>query len=411
MAGKAHQRWWAFRLRKEVLMPRNIVDSINYGGIVTVRDQLLHLQSTGKKVMRLESGDPSFDVPVHIRQAIEKALRDGHTHYTAGTGIPQLRQAAFDKLRRENQIPVVDPDHVLVTNGAMHGLYITFRALLNPGDEVIVPDPTWTETVDNITLAGGIARACRLCKDHKFIYEADAIGNSISKKTRAIVINTPHNPTGVVLEKKTLESILQLAREHDLFIVSDEAYEHIVYDGSRHVSIASLPDSGDRVISLYSLSKSYAMSGLRLGYLTANNKLLIERMTKLLRCTVNGLNSATQHGGVAALNGEQKETEKMRSEYQQRRDLLVAALRRSRYFDPFKPSGAFYVWAEINKGWSGHNGIKDGWAMTNFLIENSGIGSSPGEVFGNNGEGFIRFSFSCPTDQIIAAAERLQNMS
>ncbi len=392
-------------------MVRNIVDAIKFGGIVTVRDQLLHLQSTGRKVMRLESGDPSFSIPEHIRDAIEKALRDGHTHYTAGTGIPQFREAAFNKLRRENRIPVLDPGHILVTNGAMHGLYITFRALLEPGDEVIVPDPTWTETVDNIKLAGGVARPCRLCRDQKFIYEAEAISDLISKKTRAIVINTPHNPTGAVLKKRTLESILQLAREHNLFVVSDEAYEHIVYDSTQHISIASFPDCADRIISLYSLSKSYAMSGLRLGYLTTNNKLLIERMTKLLRCTVNGINSATQHGGVAALNGDQKETEKMRSEYQQRRDLLVVALRQSRYFDPFNPIGAFYVWAEINKGWPGYNGIKDGWAMTNFLIDNSGIGSSPGDVFGNGGKGYIRFSFSCPTDQIIAAAERLQNMS
>lgn len=388
-------------------MAQNIVDTIALGGIVTVRDRLLAMQAEGKPVMRLESGDPSFEIPPHVREAIEKALKDGHTHYTSGIGIPAFRKAAYKKLREENGLPVVDPNHVLVINGAMHGLYITFKAILNPGDEVIVPDPTWTETADNVTLAHGTPVRCRLDPSQGYRYDPGAIEAAVTERTRAIAVNTPHNPTGVVLDQKTLEGILDVAQRHDLFVVSDEAYEHVIYDGLKHVSIGSLPGGENRVVSIYSLSKSYAMSGLRLGYLTVNDDLLVERMTKLLRCTVNGINSATQHGGVAALTGPQDATREMCREYQTRRDILIDGLSKLQFLEPLRPSGAFYIWSRINENWTGYKNKRDGWAMTHYFIDTAGIGSSPGEVFGQSGSGHIRFAYSCPTDHVKRAVEIL----
>lgn len=386
------------------------IDELPLGGIVSVRDRLLEMQAKGKRILRLESGDPSFDLPVHIREAIEKALRDGHTHYTAGAGIPPLRKAVAEKLARENKIQV-DPQHVLVTNGAMNGLYIAFRAIVaQPGDEVIVPDPTWTETADNVFLAGGVPVRCRLDEAHGYAYRPERIAELITERTRAIVVNSPHNPTGAVVDRRALEGILALAVKHDLVVVSDEAYEHVIFDGLPHESIGSFPGAQDRVLSIFSMSKSFAMSGLRVGYLAARDPKLLERMSKLLRCTINGVNSATQYGAVAALGGPKDVTMEMCRVYQARRDALFAGVSKVRHLKPFKPQGAFYLWARIDDAWPGYEGKKDGWAMTRFLIDTAGIGSAPGEVFGPAGAGHLRFAFSCPTDMVTDAAKALPTL-
>jgi aspartate aminotransferase len=383
------------------------VDAIALGGIVTVRDRLIEQQAHGKKVYRLESGDPSFAVPPHVTAALEQALRDGHTHYTAGAGIKPLREALFQKLREQNHLPLESYNDVLVTNGAMHALYIAFRALLDPGDEVVMPDPTWTETADNVALAGGVpVRAPLRAPDYH--YTADEIAPRITGRTRAIVVNSPHNPTGMVYTRAELEGIVRLAERHGLWVISDEAYEHVLFDGREHVSCGAL--GYPRVISVYSFSKSYAMSGLRVGYVAVHDDLLLERMAKLLRCTINGVNSATQHAAVAALTGPQDATRAMAAEYQRRRDALWDAVAGSRLLHGVKPEGAFYLWTRIDDAWPGHAGKRSGWAMTEYLIEQAGIGSAPGEVFGPAGAGHVRFAFSCATDQVLAGARLLKDL-
>ncbi len=395
-------------LQMTTTLREHTVDSIALGGIVTVRDRLLEQQAHGRKVYRLESGDPSFAVPEHILAAIKKALDDGQTHYTAGAGIKPLREAIYRKLTEVNRIPVKDPGRVLVTNGAMNALYIAFAALVFPGDEVLMPDPTWTETADNVTLAGGVATRYRLDTQSGAGYVPAAIEAAITPHTCAIVINSPHNPTGTVTDRETLVSILEIAERHGLWVVSDEAYEDVLFDGRQHVSPASL--GYDRVISVYSMSKSFAMSGLRVGYLSCNDDHLIQRMSKLLRCTINGVNSATQYGAIAALNGPGDATRAMASEYQRRRDALWDCLKDVRLLHPLKPQGAFYLWARIDEGWSSGTGQGGGWAMTEYLIHRAGIGSAPGEVFGPAGTGHIRFAFSCSTDQVVEAAALLKQI-
>ncbi len=387
---------------------QHIVDAIPLGGIVTVRDRLLEQQATGRRVFRLESGDPSFAVAPHILEAIKQALDAGQTHYTAGAGIRPLREAICRKMQVRNGIPVRDPDHVLVTHGAMNALYIAFRALVTPGDEVIMPDPTWTETADNVRLAGGVPVRVRLDPQHEYRYNPAAIEAAITPRTRAIVVNSPHNPTGLVVGREDLVAILAVAERHGLWVVSDEAYEHVIYDGRQHVSAGSL--GYDRVISIFSMSKSYAMSGLRVGYLGCNDSRLLERMAKLLRCTVNGANSATQHGAIAALEGPQDAVVAMAAEYQRRRDALWDAVAAIPSLHPFKPQGAFYLWARIDDSWRGPEGRRDGWALTEHLIEKVGVGSAPGEVFGEAGAGHIRFAFSCPTEMVVAAAALLRDV-
>ena len=337
----------------------HIVDSVSLGAIVQVRDRLLDMQAKGKKILRLESGDPSFDIPAHVREAMEKALRDGQTHYTASTGIPPLRNAILKKVTGENGLRVPGADNIIVTNGGMHGLYILFRAMLEAGDEVILPDPMWTEIAENIRLGGGTPVPVRLNPENGYQYDPDEIEAAITPRTRAIFVNTPHNPTGAVASRVTLERIAAIAANRNLTLISDEAYEHVIFDGQKHVSLGSLPAAQGRTVSVYSMSKTYAMSGLRMGYLIVTDELLLERLKKLVRCTINGVNSVTQYGAAAALDGPQDATRAMAAEYQSRRDMLLAALEESPYLEPFKPGGAFYLWAKIKEDWPGYQGKND----------------------------------------------------
>ena len=388
----------------------HIVDQVSLSAIVQVRDRLLEQQAKGRKVLRLESGDPSFDIPLHAREAMEKALRDGQTHYTASTGIPVLRQVICRKVTDENGLQVPGLDNVIVTNGAMNGLSIIFRALLDPGDEVILPDPMWIEIAENIRLGGGVPVPVRLRADEGYLYTPQDIEAAITSRTRAIFVNTPHNPTGVVLRRPTLEAIAAIAEKHNLMLVSDEAYEHVIFDGEQHVSLGSLPAARGRTITVHSLSKTYAMSGLRLGYVITTDELVLDRLKKLVRCTINCVNSVTQYGAAAAINGPQDAPRVMSAEYQMRRDMLFAALEGSPYVKAFKPSGAFYLWARISPDWPGYQGKTDDWSMTNYLIDQTGIGSAPGSAFGPAGAGHIRFAFSCSTDQVREAAGLLPSV-
>jgi aspartate aminotransferase len=388
----------------------HIVDQVSLGAIVQVRDRLLDQQAKGRKVLRLESGDPSFDIPVNVREAMEKALRDGLTHYTASTGIPVLRQAIHRKVTTENGLQIAGPDNVIVTNGGMNGLYIVFRAILEPGDEVILPNPMWTEIAENIRLSAGVPVPVRLRQDEGYLYAPDDIEAALTPRTKAIFVNTPHNPTGMVVHRSTLDSIAAIAEKHNLLLISDEAYEHVIFDGEKHSSLGSLPAARGRTITVHSLSTTYALSGLRLGYVIATDEVILERLKKLVRCTINGVNSVTQYGAAAAINGPQDATLAMAAEYQVRRDILFAALEESAYVKPFKPSGAFYLWAGITSDWPGYQGKTDDWSMTNYLIDQAGIGSAPGSAFGPANESNIRFAFSCSTDQVRAAAELLPSV-
>jgi aspartate aminotransferase len=386
---------------------RQLLDSISFGAIVAVRDRLLAQQAAGRKLYRLESGDPSFDVPPHVRAAIQVALDQGQTHYTVSTGILPLRQAIVAKVKRDNHLPVDSADQVVVTNGAMQALYLVFSAMLEPGDEVILPDPMWTEIAENIRLGGGVPVRCPLDAAHDMAYTAANIERYITPQTRAIFLNSPQNPTGAVIERAELAAIVELAVRHDLRIISDEAYEHILFDGRTHVSIGSLPGAAERTISIFSTSKSYAMSGLRVGYLVSRDEPLLERVKKLLRCTTNGVNSIVQWGAAAALSGPQDAPQAMAAEYQLRRDILLKGLSEIQALHPIVPRGTFFLWARIDPSWAGYNGARDDWAMTNYLIDRGAIGSAPGTAFGEAGAGCIRFAFSCDRSQIEAAAAML----
>jgi aspartate aminotransferase len=380
--------------------PIHYLDAISLGKIVQIREQLLKAQATGTRVFRFESGDPSFSVATPVLDAVDAAARAGKTHYIPNNGIPQLRDALASKVRNRNDLTGVTSDDIFVTNGAMHALFVTFGALLVPGDEVIVPDPMWTEVVENIRMAGGVPVGVELSADDDFEYRTDRIEAAITPRTRAIFINTPHNPTGAVLSIDRLKEIVELARANNLWIISDEAYEDVLYEPWTHTSVGSLAgDYADRIISIFSFSKSHAMSGLRVGYIVTRSPLMHDRIPKLLRCSINGVNSLAQWAALAAVNGPTDHLRAMREEYAVRREIMLGALSGIPGVSAFAARGAFYAWVELDDSAYARLGVPDAAALSDRLAS-AGIGSAPGDAFGETCAGAIRFAFSCDTAMV-----------
>ncbi|MHA2251700.1 MAG: pyridoxal phosphate-dependent aminotransferase [Candidatus Kariarchaeaceae archaeon] len=387
----------------------HILDRISLGKIVQIRDKLLEAQANGKAVYRFESGDPNFAIAPHIQEAIQEAVTEGKTHYTPNNGILQLREAVLEKLRSKNKIQVSSVDNIFITNGAMNALFAIFTSLLSKEDEVIIPSPMWTEIGENIKLGGGKPIPIPLSPENDYQYSVEAIKSKITSKTKAIFLNTPHNPTGAILSKDTLRDIVQLAKKYDLWIISDEAYEDVVYTPYSHYSVASLaPEYLEKIVSVFSFSKSYAMSGLRLGYIATTSPLLMSRIPKILRCSINGVNSISQWGAVAALNGDQSQIPMMQAEYAKRRDMLFNALKTIPGFKPFYPRGAFYIWVQLDPAIYDRLELENAEAISDYLASN-GVGSTPGNAFGEGCEDALRFAFSCDTRMVEEGALALRN--
>jgi aspartate/methionine/tyrosine aminotransferase len=384
------------------------LDSVPFSGIIRIRDMMYSV----KDPFRLDQGDVSFDAPETVKAAMRRAIDEDRSHYVQTTGVPRLLELLAEKLRTQNGIPVGSPDEVLVTTGGIHALFIACQALLEPGDEVIIPDPEWPPCAGNIRLAHGVAVPCPLHESKGWRYDLDQLASTITPKTRAIYINSPGNPTGGVLTRADIEAIAALAARHGIWLISDEAYEDVVFDEGQ-VSAASLPGMYERTISLYTFSKTYAMTGLRLGYVAAKDATLRDRMKKALFYTASNVSSVVQFGGIGALDGSQIRVAEFRDELQARRDLFYAGIREhaAHVFSGEPPKGAFYAFVRINPDWtppSGKRGDSLSWTMTEFLISEGRIGCVPGADFGANGEGYLRFCFARDRNELTGA---LQSMS
>jgi len=376
------------------------LDQFSLGKIVQIRERLLVAQAAGKRVYRFESGDPSFAPPAHVLDAITQAALAGKTHYVPNNGIPELRRALAQKVVTKNHLTNTTADDIFVTNGAMHALYVAFGSLLGQGDEVIIPDPMWTEVAENIRLAGGVPVGVPLRADADYAYRVEDIESAITPRTTTIFLNTPHNPTGAVLPREVLGQILELARRRNLWVVSDEAYEDVIYAPHIHHSIGSLAAPGEtRVVSIFSFSKSHAMAGLRTGYIVTRDRALHDRIPKLLRCTINGVNSVAQWAALAAVTGSDKHIVEMRDVYHERRDILLRALTGIPGVRPFVPRGAFYIWAELDPSVYERLEVKDADALATLLAD-QGLGSAPGEAFGETCADALRFAYSCDSTMV-----------
>ncbi len=393
------------------------IDALSMGKIVVIREKLLKKVASGERVFRFESGDPSFDIPNAVKEGVLEALSANKTHYIPNNGIPELRQALALKLQKHNQITNAEAKDVAVTNGAMHALYITYQCLVSDDphqkNEVIVPDPMWTEAVENARLAGAKIIPVELKSSDSYVYLASNIEKKITSNTLAIFLNSPQNPTGAIIPRDELEKILALAKRHNLWLVSDEAYEHVVFDGGRHCSIQALDLNFDRCISIFSFSKSYAMSGMRLGYVYAKNSIFQERISKILRCTVNGINSVTQWGAVKGLSSVNEAWfEDMNQEFLKRRNLFLEVFKQQTLLVPYTPKGAFFLWCQLHPDIVSRLGVDKAYQKVNELSDyliDRGIGNAPGDSFGDcvTTRLSLRFSFSCHTSMIVDGGKEL----
>ncbi|HEY2433073.1 MAG TPA: pyridoxal phosphate-dependent aminotransferase [Vicinamibacterales bacterium] len=371
------------------------LDGVPFSGIIRIRDMMYGVTDP----FRLDQGDVSFDSPETVKAAMRRAIDENRSHYLQTTGLPRLLELLADKLRRQNRIPIGAPDEILVTTGGIHGVFVACQALLEPGDEVIVPDPEWPPAMGNIKLAQAVPVPCPLHESQDWRWDIDELARTITPKTRAIYVNSPNNPTGGVFPRSDMEAIAALAQRHDLWVFADEAYEDVIYDEAEHVSIASLPSMYERTISMYTFSKTYAMTGLRLGYVAALDPRLRERMKKALFYTASNVSSIVQFGGVGALEGPQGFVADFRDELRARRDLFYEGIREhaAGVLTGAPPKGAFYAFLKVDPRWrppSGGQPESRSWAMAEHLISKGRIGCVPGADFGAHGEGYIRFCFA-----------------
>ncbi|MCD6593410.1 pyridoxal phosphate-dependent aminotransferase [Candidatus Bathyarchaeota archaeon] len=352
-------------------------------------------------VINLSLGEPDFDTPQHIIKAAIEAMKKGYTHYTPNAGLIEFREAVAEKLRKENGIDVDPETEVIATVGAMGALSLAMLTVVNPGDEVLIPNPGFASYEAQVILAEGKPVSYSLNEDEGFDINAEEIAGLITNKTRAILVNTPSNPTGSVLSEKSLKKIAEIAVENDLLVISDEAYEAITYDNFRHVSIASLPDMKDRTISIFSFSKTYAMTGWRIGFAAANEE-IIRQMTKLQEHLAAHPSSISQMAAIAALRGPKDHIKKMVKEYSERRELIMEELAEIPEIKCFRPQGAFYVFPNIKA----FKMSSEDFAM--HILEKARVIIVPGTAFGNNGEGYVRISYAASKEEISRAMTRMK---
>lgn len=378
---------------------KNIVPSLS----ISTAEKVKELKSKGINVIDFSWGEPDFPTPSHIKEAAEKALKENFTHYTESRGIKELREAISEKLKKENKI-FADPDkEIIVTPGAKQAIVYALLSLIDHFDEVIILEPCWLSYEDAIKISGGVPVKVPSSPEEDFKVDASKLKKYITKKTKCIIFNNPVNPTGVLWKEKEIEEINKIAIEYDLIVISDEIYEKIVFDNLKFSSVASFPGMFERTITVNGFSKTYAMTGWRIGYLVAPENICRE-ILKIHQHISTCATSFAQKGAVAALKGPQKPVEEMVKEYQNRRDLILEILKENKKIKVLKPEGTFYAFLDIRK--LKMNSLE----ASNFFLERYGISLVPGIAYGKSGEGFLRLSFATSSENIKEGIERIKNI-
>ena len=348
-------------------------------------EEALPLMARGIDVIHLEVGMPSFDTPAHIKEACKAALDGGMVHYGDFLGNEPFRRALVEKLAARNGIRAA-ADEVLVTSGLTHGAYITCMAALDPGDEVILLSPYYPQHVNKIELAGGVVVTAPLDRSRGFALDGAAIRERLTRRTRMIILVNPANPTGRVYSREELQELADVVIERDLLVMSDEVYEQIVFDGARHVSIASLPGMWERTITHFAFTKAYAMDGWRMGYAVAPKR-FIDAMLKISKNDIAHVNVFIQEGGRAAVSGSQRAVEEMVREDRRRRDLVVERLNAMPGVQCAPPQGSIYAFPDISgTGWKAAD-------LARALLEETRVVVEEGTFYGAEGEGHLRICF------------------
>lgn len=364
-------------------------DDVGFSDIVNIRNRVMELRAQGASVYQFEGGEPYRPTPDYIKDAVATAVKENKTRYAPSSGVPELRAAIAEKLRKRNRL-AVEVENVIVVNGGMQGLFGAFQSVVNPGDEVLIFSPYWTPIKDLVSHCEG-----RIVPVPTEEARRDGFANTLTRyatpATRAIYYNTPTNPSGVVFARSEAEEVARFAIDRDLVVIADEAYEDIVYEGE-HFSIASLEGMFERTITTYTLSKSYAMTGWRIGYAVAAEPWMTG-LRKGLLYSSNGVSTPTQWAALAAFTVGSDFLETSRAAYRERRDLLVAGLNELG-LKCAPPEGAFYAFPDVTRI------SQDSREAAELLLNRAQVATVPGSVFGPHGEGHVRFSFSTSIETI-----------
>lgn len=381
----------------------NRLENLHVSGTRVVFSKCAALAEKGEKVTALTLGQPDYDTPKYIIEACKESLDAGQTRYTDGSGVTELKEAICKKLQRENNL-YYHPEEISVTTGVAQGMFVALLTCLNEGDEVLIPDPVYLTYSEIPNIAGAVIKKYDLLEENNYQIDVEQIRSLITDKTKMLVIVSPSNPTGGVLNRKSVETLAGIAKEYNLIVLSDEIYDHFVYDESQElISIASLPGMKERSIVLNGFSKSMAMTGWRLGYIAAP-EYMIEPMNRLSFYMTAGATTFVQYAGAAGILKEDGSIENMRLEFKKRRDYLVREINKLKNFSCKVPEGAFYIFMNIKK-----TGMTSS-DFCNFAIDKYCLAMIPGTAFGSNGEGYVRLSYASSMDILKEAVNILKKI-
>ena len=377
------------------------MESLPFSEIRAVMEKATKMQQAGENVIHLEIGRPDFDTPEKIKEAAYESLKAGHVFYTSNYGIPALRKE-IAKWETEHHGVQYDADEVLVTVGVGEATYASMAAFLEDGDEVLVPNPVWLNYIHVPSSLGAVPVTYNLKEENNYQIDMEELESKITDKTKMIVIVNPSNPTGGVLSRETLEKLSQLAIKNDLLVVADEIYSQLVYDDTKHVSIASLPGMKERTITLGGFSKAYSMTGWRLGYMCAPRG-IIAACVRVHQYTITCASSFVQEAAVTALRDCADDVEAMRQEYQRRKDYAVKALNEIDGISCNDPQGAFYIFVNVKS--LGMSSME----VAEYFLEEAKVAMVPGSAFGSEGEGYLRLSYACSYEDLQEASRRIKD--
>ncbi|WP_312701207.1 pyridoxal phosphate-dependent aminotransferase [Sedimentibacter sp.] len=348
--------------------------------------------------IKLTVGEPNFDTPVNIKEAAKKAIDDGFTHYCPNAGLKELREAIAEEYTKYSED--YNFENVMITVGGMEAIYLSLLATVNPGDEVLIPDPCFPNYIGQVKMVGAEPVGVPIYEENDFNIRAKDIEAAITPKTRAILLNSPSNPLGSVLEKEEVLKIGEIAKKHNLIVISDEVYDKLIFDGFDYFSIAQIPEIRDRVLVINSFSKTHAMTGWRIGYVLGN-KDIISNMPKLQEGLVSCVSTFTQKAALEAIRGGRIEVDKMYSDYFRRRDIMIDGINNIPGMSCKKSPGSFYAFVNI-KSFG-----KTSEEFAEELLVNAGVVTVPGSAFGKMGEGYIRMVFANSDENLKEAVKRI----
>jgi len=390
----------------------NRVKSINPSQTLAITAQALKMKREGKKVISFAAGEPDFDTPKNIKEEAISAIKQGFTHYTDNSGIIELKEAVIGKLKKDNKVEY-KPAEIIISNGAKQCLFNAILTVCNPEDEVLLPTPCWVSYTEQIKFAQAAPIFINTYQEDAFKLSAAQVEEKISSKTKLLILNSPNNPTGAVYEMEELKKIAQLLVKYDIYCICDEIYEKLIYDEAEHFTIASLSNEVKaKTIIINGVSKSYAMTGWRIGY-AAGPEDIISGMGKIQGHSTSNPNSIAQKASVEALNGRQETIEEMRREFDQRRKYMVEKLNQIKGVSCLKPAGAFYAFPNVSKILEKgvkYNGkrIINSFDLADFILKEAEVALIPGSDF--EAEGYLRLSYATSMEDIKEGLDRIENI-